>query len=59
VHSCFDRFCAVGDENGLFIVVNNELKKWFPTGDLIEQSDFKIRGDFNFNYTNGEIIEIT
>ena len=55
----FDRFCAVGDENGLFIIVNNELKKWFPTGDLIEQSDFKIRGDFNFNYINGEIIEIT
>lgn len=55
----FDRFCAVGDENGLFIIVNNELKKWFPTGDLIEQSDFNIRGDFNFNYTNGEIIEIT
>lgn len=55
----FDRFCAAGDENGLFIIVNNELKKWFPTGDLIEQSDFEIRGDFNFNYTNGEIIEIT
>jgi len=55
----FDRFCAVGDDNGLFILVNNKLKKWFPTGDLIEQSDFKIRGDFNFDYTNGEIIEIT
>lgn len=55
----FDRFCAVGDDNGLFILVNNKLKKWFPTGDLIQQSDFKIRGDFNFDYTNGEIIEIT
>jgi len=55
----FNRFCAVGDDNGLFILVNNKLKKWFPTGDLIEQSDFKIRGDFNFDYTNGEIIEIT
>lgn len=55
----FDRFCAVGNDNGMFILVNNKLKKWFPTGDLIEQSDFKIRGDFNFDYTNGEIIEIT
>ena len=55
----FERFCAVGDDNGLFILVNNKLKKWFPTGDLIEQSDFKIRGDFNFDYINGVIVEIT
>ena len=54
----FERFCAVGDDNGLFILVNNNLKKWFPTGDLIQQSDFKMKGDFNFEYTNGEIIEI-
>lgn len=27
-----ERFCAVGDENGLFIVINKALKKeWFPT----------------------------
>ena len=54
----FERFCALGDDNGLFILVNNNLKKWFPTGDLIQQSDFIIKGDFNFEYTNGEIIEI-
>jgi len=55
----FERFCALGDDNGLFILVNNNLKKWFPTGDLIQQSDFIMKGDFNFEYTNGEIIEIT
>jgi len=54
----FERFCALGDDNGLFIMVNDNLKKWFPTGDLIQQSDFKMKGDFNFEYTNGEIIEI-
>ena len=55
----FDRFCAVGDDQGLFIIVNNKFKKWFPTGDLIEQSDFSIKGDFNFKYTNGKIIEVS
>ena len=55
----FEKFCAVGDEEGLFIMVNNELKRWFPTGDLIEQSEFIIKGDFNFKYFNGQIIEIS
>ena len=55
----FERFCAVGDEDGLFIMVNSKLKKWFPTGDLIKQSDFIITGDFNFKYFNGQIIEIS
>ena len=54
-----ERFCALGDDNGLFILVNNNLKKWFPTCDLIQQSDFIIKGYFNFEFTNGEIIELT
>ncbi|WP_111708037.1 VOC family protein [Lutibacter citreus] len=54
----FEQFCAVGDENGLFIIVNNELRKWFPNGDEISQSDFIIKGDFNFEFKKGEIIEI-
>ena len=53
-----ERFCAIGDENGLFIVVNSNLKKWFPTGDEIYQSDFIVKGDFNFEFKKGEIIEI-
>ncbi|WP_298367718.1 VOC family protein [uncultured Lutibacter sp.] len=53
-----EQFCAVGNENGLFIVVNNNLRKWFPTGDKIEQSDFIVKGDFNFEFKKGEIIEI-
>jgi len=53
-----ERFCAVGDENGLFIVANSKLKKWFPTGDEIYESDFIVKGDFNFEFKKGEIIEI-
>lgn len=55
----FERFCAVGDENGLFIIVHNQLKKWFPTGDKIYNSDFIIKGDYNFEFKNGKVIEIT
>lgn len=55
----FDLFCAIGDEEGLFILVNKELKTWFPTGKKAYQSNFSIKGDFNFEYTNGKIIQIT
>ena len=54
----FERFCAVGDEEGLFIIANPRLKKWFPTNDEIEASDFKIKGDFNFEFKNGKFIEL-
>lgn len=53
-----EQFCAVGDENGLFIIANNNLRKWFPTGDEIYQSDFIVKGDFNFEFKKGEIIEL-
>ncbi len=55
----FELFCAIGNEEGLFILVNEELKTWFPTGEKAYQSDFVIKGDFNFEYTNGKIIQIT
>lgn len=39
-----ESFCAVGDEHGLFILVNKLIrKKWFPTDDPPISSDFKIR----------------
>ncbi|SNR63686.1 hypothetical protein SAMN06265371_107136 [Lutibacter agarilyticus] len=53
-----EQFCAVGDEKGLFIIANADLRKWFPTGDVIHQSDFIVKGDFNFEFKKGEIIEI-
>lgn len=39
----FERFCAVGDENGLFIFINKEVKDWFPTGDKANSSEFEIK----------------
>lgn len=53
------RFCALGDEEGLFILANPLLKKWFPTDDEIEQSDFIVKGDFNFEFKNGKFIELS
>ncbi len=55
----FDRFCALGDEEGMFIIANPILKKWFPVDDDIHQSDFIIKGDYNFEFRNGNFVEIT
>ncbi len=35
------KFCAVGWETGLFICINKNTKKWFPTDDLAYPADFK------------------
>jgi len=37
-----ERFCAMGDDNGLFICINKKIKDWFPTGDKAHSSPFKI-----------------
>jgi len=55
----FRRFCAIGNEEGMFILVNHRIKKWFPTDDEVFVSDFGIRGDYNFEFVNGRINEIT
>ncbi len=39
----FDKFCAIGDDNGLFITINSEKKTWFPTGDIAYNSEFNIQ----------------
>lgn len=39
----FERFCAIGDENGLFICINKQLKDWFPTGDKAYSSEFEVK----------------
>lgn len=53
--NCSDKFCAVGDEEGMFILVNYKAKTWIPTGDKIFQSDFIIKGDYNFEFAEGKI----
>ncbi len=53
-----DRFCAIGNDEGLFIIINKNLKKWHPTQEVIQTSDFIIRGDYNFKFVDGNIKEI-
>lgn len=38
----FEKFCAIGDDEGLLITINAELKDWFPTNDKAFISDFKM-----------------
>ena len=49
------RFCALGNEEGLFILIDKTVKKWFPTQEDAYTSDFIITGDYNFHFENGEI----
>jgi catechol-2,3-dioxygenase len=35
-----ERFCAIGNENGLIICINKNIKDWFPTNDKAFSSDF-------------------
>jgi len=51
-----DRFCALGNAEGLFILVNNTKKKWFPTQEEAFIADFQLKGDYNFAFLNGKII---
>lgn len=55
----FDRFCALGNEQGLFIIIDKTKKKWYPTMDKAYTADFIIKGDYNFAFVNGEIKEIS
>jgi catechol-2,3-dioxygenase len=38
----YTRFCATGDDEGLFIIINKEIKDWIPTGDAAFASPFEI-----------------
>lgn len=36
------RFCAAGDDHGLFIIINPTVKNWFPTGEKAYYSPFEV-----------------
>jgi len=55
----FNRFCALGNDEGLFILVDKNKKKWYPTMEEAFTSDFIIKGDYNFAFTNGKIKELS
>lgn len=59
----FERFCAIGDENGLFICINKQVKTWFPTGDKAHSSKFEITlkengQKYKLRFANEKIMEI-
>ena len=46
----FERFCAVGEDSGLFICVDQNKKRWFPTDQPAHPADFSVR----FEHKNSE-----
>jgi len=43
----FERFCAIGSENGLFICIDKNKKDWFPNNDKAYSSDFMAKIEVN------------
>ncbi|MCF4100924.1 VOC family protein [Gillisia sp. M10.2A] len=59
----FEEFCAIGDDEGLIITINKNLKSWFPTGDSAYSSNFSIefnhRGKaYNFLFEEDQLKQI-
>jgi catechol 2,3-dioxygenase-like lactoylglutathione lyase family enzyme len=56
----FDRFCAVGTEHALFIVIDKNKKKWFPVDQEAHSSPFEAvlthdYIDYQVTFSNGNI----
>lgn len=54
-HGNFNRFCALGNHEGLFILLDKTVKTWHPTSEAAHTADFIIKGDYNFNFIDGEV----
>jgi len=57
----FDKFCAIGEDSGLFIVVKEQEKEWFPTKMKAKPSDFKLnfehlKKNFQLEFVNGKVL---
>lgn len=39
----YERFCATGDDEGLFIIIDKNKKDWIPTGDPAFAAPFEIK----------------
>ena len=55
----FTRFCALGNDEGLFIIVDKNKKNWYPTNEEAFTSEFIMKGDYNIAFTNGKIKELS
>lgn len=59
-----ERFCAIGDETGLFICINKNIKNWFPTDDKANSSEFGLLFEENgeiyqLEFKSGRILQLT
>lgn len=52
----FNVFCAAGCEDGLFIIVDRHQKQWFPTLHAAHSANLNVYGDYNFSFSNGQIV---
>lgn len=57
-----DTFCAIGSEEGLFILIDKNRKDWFPLNDKAFTADFKVRienkGEMHtIEYTNEVLLK--
>lgn len=56
----FDRFCAIGEDQGLIITINKHKKDWFPTSDKAFPSAFEMEFEhsgahFSLGYENNNL----
>tara|TARA_B100001287_G_scaffold240892_1_gene215538 strand:+ start:6980 stop:7660 length:681 start_codon:yes stop_codon:yes gene_type:complete len=56
----FEKFCAIGDEEGLFICINKNLKHWYPVKDKAHSSNFEMKmivnnKNYHLIFKNGKI----
>lgn len=59
----FEKFCAIGDDKGLLITIDKDLKDWFPTKDEAFASAFSIWFSHRdttcrFNFKDDQLIEL-
>lgn len=56
----FNKFCAIGGERGLFIVIDKNSKNWFPTNDKAFASAFNVKilasnQRYTIDFSKGEL----
>lgn len=53
-----ESFCAAGDENGMFIIIDKSSQGWFPNNDKAHTSDFVLQQENapSLRFVNGELI---
>lgn len=59
----FEKFCAIGDDEGLLITIDKNKKDWFPTKDEAHSSDFKVSfthagNQYQLQFEHDQLFEI-